>query len=89
MIDDYVNRIEEACGASKTKDYVVMLKHDKRDDALKKILGKVRVLTEVRGVAVKASFMDREFTVFMNGRLMFKSLKDRGELDTILGKLFE
>ncbi|MGC8832332.1 MAG: hypothetical protein ACP5PQ_07115 [Thermoproteota archaeon] len=89
MIEDYVSRIEEACGVSKTKDYVVMLKHDKREDALKKTLEKVKVLAEVRGVAVKASFMDKEFTVFMNGRLMFKSLKDREELNTILGKLLE
>lgn len=89
MIEDYVSRIEEACGVSKTKDYVVILKHDKREDALKKIIEKIKVLAEVRGVAVKASFMNREFTVFMNGRLMFKSLRDKEELNNILGRLFE
>ncbi|MBO3800696.1 MAG: hypothetical protein FGF52_06585 [Candidatus Brockarchaeota archaeon] len=89
MIEDYVSRIEEACGAAKTKDYVVILKHEKKEEALKKTLDKSRIITEVRGIAVKASFKDREFTVFMNGRLMFKSLKDREELNTILRELLE
>lgn len=89
MSEEYVGRIEEACGASKTKDYLVMLKHEKREEALKKVLEKIKVLAEVRGVAIKASFMDREFTLFMNGKLMFKSLKDKEELNTILRRLFE
>jgi hypothetical protein len=89
MIQDYVSRIEEACGSSKTKDYIVILKQDKREEALKKALGKSRVLAEVHGMAVKASFMSREFTAFTNGRLMFKSLKDREELKTLLEELFE
>ncbi|MGQ9479314.1 MAG: hypothetical protein ACUVQ0_04730 [Thermoproteota archaeon] len=88
MIEDYVSRIEEACGAGKTKDYVVIIKHDKKDEAVRMILDKVRVLTQIGKVAVKASFMNRELTVFMNGRLMFKSLKDRDELDSILRALF-
>lgn len=89
MIDDYVGRIEEACGASKTKDYIVILKHGRKEDALKKILEKSKILSEIRGVAMKASFMGKEFTVFMNGRLMFKSLKDREELDLVLKALLE
>lgn len=89
MMEDYISRIEEACGASSTKDYVVILKHDKREEAFKKVLGKSKILTEIRGIAIKASFMDREFTAFMNGRLMFKSLKDKGELNAILKELFE
>ncbi len=87
MIEEYVSRIEEACGAAKTKDYVVILKHDKREEALKKALGKSRIINEIRGVVVKAIFKDREFTAFMNGRLMFKSLRDREELNTILREL--
>lgn len=89
MSEKYVARIEEACGASETKDYVVVLKHEKREEALKNVLEKIKVLAEVRGVAVKASFMDREFTVFMNGKLMFKSLRGKEELNTILRRLFE
>jgi len=87
VIEEYVSRIEEACGAAKTKDYVVILKHDKREEALKKALGKSRIINEIRGVVVKAIFKDREFTAFMNGRLMFKSLRDREELNTILREL--
>lgn len=89
MVKEYVSRVEEACGASKTKDYVVILKHDKREDALKKVLEKSTVLAEVHGVAVKANFMGREFTAFVNGRLMFKSLKDRDELNTLLEELLK
>ncbi|MBO3769405.1 MAG: hypothetical protein JTT15_03255 [Candidatus Brockarchaeota archaeon] len=88
-VEEYVSRIEEACGTAKTKDYVVILKHEKREEALKKALDKSRIIAEIRGVAVKASFKDREFTLFMNGRLMFKSLKDREELNTILKELLE
>jgi len=87
VIEEYVSRIEEACGAAKTKDYVVILKHEKREEALKKALEKSKILMEIRGVAVKASFNDKEFTIFMNGRLMFKSLRDREELNTILKEL--
>ncbi|MEM2584585.1 MAG: hypothetical protein QXU42_01700 [Thermoproteota archaeon] len=87
MIEDYVSRIEEACGVAKTKDYVVILKHEKRGEALKKVLDKSTIITEIRGVAVKANFKDREFTLFMNGRLMFKSLRDKEELNTLLMEL--
>ncbi|MBO3754274.1 MAG: hypothetical protein FGF51_07990 [Candidatus Brockarchaeota archaeon] len=89
MIQDYVSRIEEACGAAKTKDYIVILKQDRREEALKRALEKSKVLAEVHGVAVKASFMGREFTAFTNGRLMFKSLKDRDELKTLLEELLK
>jgi len=89
VIEDYVSRIEEACGAAKTKDYLVILKHEKREEAMKKVLSKSRIIAEVRGVAVKAIFKDREFTLFMNGRLMFKSFRDRNELNLILKELFE
>jgi hypothetical protein len=89
MIEDYVSRIEEACGAAKTKDYVIILKQDKREEALNKVLSKSRVITEIRGIAVKASLKDKEFTVFMNGRLMFKSLRDKEELNAILKELLE
>ncbi len=89
MIQEYVGRIEEACGAGKTKDFIVLLKQDKREEALKKALEKSSVLAEVHGVAVKASFMGREFTAFTNGRLMFKSLRDRDELKTLLEELFK
>lgn len=89
MIEEYVSRIEEACGTAKMKDYVVILKHEKKEEALKKVLDKSKIITEVRGVAVKASFKDREFTLFMNGRLMFKSLSGKEELNVILKELFE
>jgi hypothetical protein len=89
VIQEYVSRIEEACGAAKTKDYIVILKQDRREEALKRVLEKSRVLAEVHGVAIKASFMGREFTAFTNGRLMFKSLRDRDELETLLDELFK
>ncbi|MDW8034461.1 MAG: hypothetical protein RMI79_06000 [Nitrososphaerota archaeon] len=89
MIEEYVSRIEEACGAAKTKDYIVILKNDKKEEALKKVLEKSTIIAEVRGVAIKVVFKEREFTIFMNGRLMFKSLKDKEELNTILRELLD
>jgi len=89
MIESYVSRVEEACGSTQTKDYIVILKFDKRDEATRKVLARSTILKEVPGIVVKADYRGVEFTVFRNGRIIFKSLKDRGELNSILENLLK
>jgi len=89
MIGSYVSRVEEACGSAKTKDYTVILKFNNREEAIRKALQRSTILREVRGMVAKASYDGKEFTVFMNGRIIFKSLKDRGELNSILENLLK
>ena len=89
MIESYVSRVEEACGSGTTKDYIVILKFNNREEAIRKALQRSTILREVRGMVAKASYDGKEFTVFMNGRIIFKSLKDRGELNSILENLLK
>jgi len=89
MIESYVSRVEEACGSGTTKDYIVILKFNNREEAIRKALERSTVLKEVRGTVAKADCDGKEFTVFMNGRIVFKSLKGREELDSILEKLLK
>jgi len=89
MIESYIARVEEACGSAKTKDYIVILRFDKRNEAVNRVLKRVKVLREVKGVLVKASCNGTNFTMFMNGRIVFKSLKDREELDAVLEHLLK
>lgn len=87
MLKEYVSRIEEACGDGKERDFIVILKYAKREEAMEKILAKCKVDKTLSGVLVIGRYNDKEVSIFRTGRLILKGLKKRGEAENILNEL--
>jgi len=85
LLEEYVSRIEEACGAE--RDFIVILKYAKREEAMKKILEKCKIERTLSGVLVKGRYKDAEVSVFRTGKLILKGLKERKEAEQILEEL--
>lgn len=84
-IEDYVARIEEACGAE--RDFVVLFKYDKKDEVVAKVLKKAMVEKAVAGIIFDLNFEGFSFRLYGTGKAIFKKIKDREELLRILASL--
>ncbi len=84
-IDDYVARIEGTCGAE--KDVVVVLKFDKKDEAMAKINKTAKLKNSLAGMIFDFSFQDASFRVYSSGKIIFKGVKNREELNKLLAAL--
>ena len=85
LLKEYVSRIEEACGEG--RDFIIILKHAKREEALKKILQKIEIERTLSNVMTKGKYEDKEISVFVTGKLTIKGLRGREEAEEVLGKL--
>ena len=84
-LDYYVARIEGTCG--KDKDVIVTFKYDKKDEATKKILEKADVKKSIARIVFELTFKNFSFRLYGSGKVMFRGLKDRDELNTLLSEL--
>jgi hypothetical protein len=84
-IDDYVARTEGTCG--KEKDVIVIFKYDKKDEAAKKILAKATVKKSIGGIIFELTFKDYSFRFYGSGKAIFRDLRDKAELNSLLTEL--
>ena len=84
-IEDYVARIEETCGEE--KDFIVIFKYDKKEEAVTKILGKAKVKKSISAVIFELTFKDVSFRLYGTGKAIFRDLKDKSELQNVLTDL--
>jgi hypothetical protein len=84
-IDDYVARIEETCG--KEKDFIVIFKYDKKEQALAKILEKAKVEKSISTVIFELTFKNVSFRLYSTGKAIFRNLKEKSELQNVLADL--
>jgi hypothetical protein len=84
-INDYVTRIEGACGAE--KDVIVIFKFEKKDEAIANILKKATLKNKIAGIIFELTFQDRSFRLYSSGKAIFRSIKNREELNEFLAKL--
>jgi len=84
-IEDYVARIEGTCGAE--KDIIVTFKYDKKDEAIANILKKATLKNSLSGIIFEMSFQGMSFRVYKSGKAIFRSIKNREELNSILAAL--
>jgi hypothetical protein len=87
LLKEYVNRIDEACGEG--RDFIVILKYAKREEALRRILEKIEIERTLSRVMTKGRYEDRDISVFVTGKLIIKGLEGKKEAEEILGKLLE
>jgi hypothetical protein len=84
-IDDYVARIEGTCGAE--KDVVVVLKFDNKDEATAKIKQRAQLTKSLAGMISDFSFQDVSFRLYSSGKIIFKGVKNKQELNKLLAGL--
>ena len=84
-IEDYVARIEGTCGAE--KDVIVVFKYDKKDEAIRRVLGKAQLTNSVAGIVFELAFHGFSFRLYSSGKAIFRSIKNREELNSILSDL--
>ena len=85
MLDEYVSSIEETCGEE--RDVVVVLKYDKREEAIRKVLQKIEIEKTFSHVMTKGRYKNREISVYATGKLLVKKVKDKDEAEKILEEL--
>lgn len=85
MLKEYVSRIEEACGEG--RDFIVILKYAKREEAVKKILDKCKIERTFSKVMMMGKYKNKDISVFITGKLIIKGLKGRKEAEEILEEL--
>ena len=84
-LEDYVARTEGTCG--KEQDVIVTFKFDKKDEAIKKILSKATLKKSMAGIVFELTFGKFSFRLYGSGKAIFRSLKDKEELNTLLSEL--
>jgi len=84
-LEDYVVRIEGTCG--KEKDVIVIFKYDKREEVVKKILQKAVTKKSIAGIVTELTYRDFSFRLYGSGKAIFRSVKDKDELNSLLSEL--
>jgi ribonuclease HIII len=84
-VEDYVARIEGACGEE--KDVIVIFKYEKKDEAVKRILSKATLKNNLAGIIFELTFQGLSFRVYSSGKAIFRSIKSKEELNSILAAL--
>jgi len=84
-VEDYVARIEGTCGAE--KDVIVVFKYEKKDEAIARILKKATLKNNIAGIIFDLTFQDNSFRVYSSGKAIFRSIKNKQDLNNILANL--
>jgi len=81
-VEDYVARIEETCGEEKA--FIVIFKYNKKDDAVKRILEKAKIEKSISAIIFELTFKNVSFRLYGTGKVIFKNLKEKSELQSVL-----
>jgi len=84
-IQQYIARIEETCGEE--KDFIIVLKYEKKEEAINKILKNATLIRSISGIIYDLKFQKASFRLYKNGKIIFKKLKDKKEVETLLENL--
>jgi hypothetical protein len=84
-VEDYVSRIEGTCGAE--KDVIVVFKYEKKEEAIANILKKAILKNKIAGIIFELTYQDTSFRLYSSGKAIFRSIKNREELNNLLAKL--
>ena len=85
-VREYVKNIEETCGDE--REYLVILKHDKQEEALQKIVDKGKVLSTVAGALIKVKYKNKDLRMVGN-KILIKNIQSINEAENLLNELFK
>lgn len=84
-LEDYVARVEGTCGAE--KDVIVFFKYENKDEAIANILKRAKLTNKIAGIIFELTFENFTFRLYTSGKAIFRSIKNREELNALLAKL--
>jgi TATA-box binding protein (TBP) (component of TFIID and TFIIIB) len=84
-VEDYVARIEGTCGAE--SDVIVVLKYEKKDEAIQNILKKAELKNTIAGIIYELTYQGQSFRLYASGKVIFRGVKNKQELNKILAGL--
>jgi ribonuclease HIII len=84
-LEDYISRVEGTCGAE--KDVIVVLKYDKKDEAIANILKKATLKNKIAGIIFELTFQGQSFRLYSSGKAIFRGVRNKQELYSLLERL--
>ena len=84
-LEDYVARVEGTCGAE--KDVIVFFKYEKKDEAIANVLKRAKTINKIAGIIFELTYENFSFRLYTSGKAIFRSVKNREELNSLLAKL--
>ena len=84
-LEDYIARIDEACGEE--KDFIVVLKYEKRDEALRRLIERGRLAKSYSGILFDIVYKDITIRAYKTGKMILKKMKGREEVENTLKEL--
>ena len=84
-VQDYVARIEGTCGAE--KDVIVTFKYEKKNEAIANIMKHTTLKNSLSGIIFELEFQGITFRLYSSGKAIFRSVKNREELNSLLAAL--
>jgi len=84
-IDDYVARIEETCGEE--KDFIATFKYEKKDEIIKRILEKAKKEKSLSSMIFELTFKGVSFRLYVTGKVIFRNLKTKKDVQNILADI--
>jgi ribonuclease HIII len=84
-VEDYVARIEGTCGEE--KDVIVVFNYEKKDEAIAQILKRAKLKNTIAGIIFELTFQDTSFRLYSSGKAIFRGIKNKQELNTLLANL--
>ncbi len=87
ILNDYVANIEETCGEE--RHFIVMLRFNKRNEAMKKILERGKIKKSFSGLVYEISFKGVQMRLYKTGKILLKNLNERKEVEKILEELLK
>ena len=87
LLEEYVSKVDEACGEG--KEFIITLKYDKRDEALKRAFEKCHLNQTSAGILTKGKYKDKEVSIFRTGKLVIREFHGRKEAENFLEELLQ
>jgi hypothetical protein len=84
-VKDYVAKVEGICGGE--TDVIVILRPEKKNTAITHITKKCVVKKSLSDFMFELEFQNLTFRLFGNGRIVFRGIKNKKELNKLLAAL--
>lgn len=84
-MEEYISRIEETCGGE--KHFIIFLKHEKKDEALSKILKKAKLENSISSIIFEINYKSVSLRVYASGKILARKIEDKNTLLKLLSEL--
>ncbi|MCX8204914.1 MAG: hypothetical protein N3H31_04615 [Candidatus Nezhaarchaeota archaeon] len=84
----FIKSIEKVCGPDREKGFVVTLKRESLNEAMRRMLSRAQVVSKLPGL-VKLKLDSVEVSVSATGTLLVKNVEGEDEVRRVLSSLLE